>query len=165
MVRNRRTGGSFLLWRLLLLCLLFLPGCGPGAGEQAGDQRDYDPGALGKNPELKYFVEANPLYPVLKYARADLDNDGRGDLVVIYNIGPAKNRMTIIFRKGEVFVTAGDVPAPVSDQMIQFRNIDEKPPMEFILQGRKGARAGYAIFRVEEGELVDLFGEGMDDCC
>ena len=58
-----------------------------------------------------------------------------------------------------------EVPAPVSDQTIELKDIDEEPPMEFIVQGRKGAKVGFAIFRIEDGELVDLFGEGMEDCC
>lgn len=73
--------------------------------------------------------------------------------------------MCVIINKGLDFIETNSVPAPVSDQMIQFRDIDRKPPLEFILQGRKGAKAGYAIFRIEQGVLTDLFGEGMEDCC
>ena len=49
--------------------------------------------------------------------------------------------------------------------MIQLRDIDKKPPMEFIVQGAKGSKMGFAVFRIEENRLVDLFGEGMEDCC
>jgi len=37
--------------------------------------------------------------------------------------------------------------------------------MEFIVQGSKGNKTGFAVFRIENNQLVDLFGEGMEDCC
>jgi hypothetical protein len=58
-----------------------------------------------------------------------------------------------------------EVPAPVSNQVITFKDIDDKPPLEFIVQGMKGANIGYAIYRVDGTKLEDLFGEGMKDCC
>jgi hypothetical protein len=57
------------------------------------------------------------------------------------------------------------VPAPVSNQVITFKDIDDKPPLEFIVQGMKGSNLGYAIYRVEGSILENLFGEGMEDCC
>ena len=58
-----------------------------------------------------------------------------------------------------------EVPAPVSNQVITFKDIDDKPPLEFIVQGMKGSNLGYAIYRVEGSILENLFGEGMEDCC
>lgn len=114
---------------------------------------------------MQYFAANHSKTTILKYAQADLDNDGKDDLVVIYQIAKAQNQMCIIRNQGGRFAETNAVPAPVSDQLILFRNIDAKPPLEFIVQGRKGAKAGYAIFRIEKGKLIDLFGEGMDDCC
>lgn len=114
---------------------------------------------------MRYFVENHPGLAILKYAQADLDNDGLEDLIIIYQVTKGKNEMCVLLHHGPDFVESNSVPAPVSDQLIQFRNIDDKPPLEFILQGRKGTKVGYAIFRLQDGKLADLFGEGMEDCC
>ena len=37
--------------------------------------------------------------------------------------------------------------------------------MEFIVSGEKNGAAGYAIYRMIDGAPVDLFGDGMEDCC
>lgn len=114
---------------------------------------------------LRSFVEIHPCFEILKYAQADLNNDGQEDLIVIYQVTKGQNKMCVLLHHGTDLVESNSVPAPVSDQLIQFKNIDNKPPLEFILQGRKGSKVGYAIFRIEDGTLMDLFGEGMEDCC
>ena len=114
---------------------------------------------------LQHFEQAYPGLEVIKIARSDLNDDGRDDLIVIYRVSGDKNMMRVILDLGEGFLATNEVPAPHSNQVIQFRDIDKKPPMEFIVQGTKGAKSGFAIFRVEGNQLVDLFGEGMADCC
>ncbi len=154
-----------LLKLLVLLFLISVCGCSEKDGPTPGDQKDFDASVLGENQMMQYFVGNHSGQTILKYAQADLDADGREDLIVIFNIAKGKNMMSVIRHQGVDLVETNAVPAPVSDQMIQFKNIDKKPPLEFILQGRKGAKVGYAIFRVEDGKLADLFGEGMEDCC
>lgn len=152
----------------LVLCIILLAalgGCGDAQQAVIGDQEDFDPSILAKSSLMRQFTANHPDLPVLKYARADLDNDGQEELIVIYSIARGKNMMCVLSAAGPGIAETNSVPAPVSDQMIQFRNIDEKPPLEFIVQGRKGAKVGYAVFRVEDGVLTDLFGEGMEDCC
>lgn len=152
---------------LLLLICLFFWGCGGDdrSGTEVGDQRNFSKEAAGKLPLLSHFLELHPSRIILKYAEADLDDDGRKDIIVIYRADGEKNQMSVIRNIAAAPVETNPLPAPISDQMIQFRNIDDTPPLEFILQGRKGAKVGYAIFRIEEGVLLDLFGDGMEDCC
>jgi hypothetical protein len=140
-------------------------GCTDNKTALQGDQKDFTPEVLTQNELMQQFAANHPGLAVLKYARADLDNDAKEDLIVIYRVAAEKNQMCVMRHRGPEVIETNSVPAPVSDQMIQFRNIDEKPPLEFILQGRKGAKVGYAIFRIEKGLLTDLFGEGMEDCC
>jgi hypothetical protein len=166
--KGRRMGLTMKPWTILsaVIVLFFAHACtckDPAAG--GGDQKDFNALVLEENRMMQYFTANHTGIAVLKYAQADLDNDGKDDLVVIYQIAKEQNQMCIIRHQGGKFVETNAVPAPVSDQLILFRNIDGKPPLEFIVQGRKGAKAGYAIFRIEEGKLTDLFGEGMDDCC
>ncbi len=156
----------WLLKLLVLLSLLSAYGCSDKDVPTPGDQKDFNISVLANNQMMQYFVGNHPGQTILKYAQADLDNDGQEDLIVIFIVEKGKkNMMSVIRYQGVDLVETNAVPAPVSDQMIQFKNIDKKPPLEFILQGRKGAKVGYAIFRVEDGKLADLFGEGMEDCC
>ena len=113
----------------------------------------------------QYFINENRGKEVIKYARRDLNDDGREDLVVIYRVSADKNMMRVILDLSGKYAATNEVPAPYSNQLIQFKNIDNKPPMEFIVQGARGAKMGYAIFRIEGTVLKDIFGEGMRDCC
>ena len=56
-------------------------------------------------------------------------------------------------------------PATIENQKIQFKNIDKEGEIEIIVTGEKKGAVGYAIYRMIDGEMVDLFGEGMEDCC
>lgn len=153
----------------LLICLLVsIAACGCGKvsidkGEQSDISRDSATGE--PSPCLGFFIAANPGKEVIKYAAADLDGDNTEDLVVIYKESEEKNKMLVVLDKQGEYQCTNDVPAPVSNQVITFRDIDDKPPLEFIVQGMKGANIGYAIYRVEGVILEDLFGEGMKDCC
>lgn len=150
---------------LVLFSLISAYGCSDKDLPTPGDQKDFNASVLRENQMMQYFAGNHLGQTILKYAQADLDNDGREDLIVIFNVDIGKNMMSVIRFQGVDLVETNAVPAPVSDQMIQFKDIDKKPPLEFIIQGRKGAKVGYAIFRVEDGKLADLFGEGMEDCC
>jgi hypothetical protein len=153
------------LFLAMILFVLSFLGCRSQEPAAAGDQRDFSLSILHDNKMMQFFSTNHPGLVILKYAQTDLDNDNREDLIVIYRATKAENRMCVIRQQETGFVESNSVPAPVSDQTIRFKNIDNKPPMEFIVQGRKGSKIGYAIFRVEEGTLTNLFGEGMNDCC
>jgi len=158
--------GNLVVIALLTILLLFSSGgCTQKEPVFEGDQKDFTPAFLDESKMMRHFVDNHPGQTVLKYAQADLDSDGQTDLIVIYQVEKAKNEMCVIRYKESALVETNPLPAPVSDQMIRFKDIDGKPPLEFILQGRKGAKQGYAIFRIEQGKLIDVFGEGMEDCC
>ncbi len=129
------------------------------------EQSILDGQGLKTNKTLQYFMKKNPGKKLIKYEFKDLNDDGREDLLVLYQVSKEKNMMCVILNFVDHYIETNEVPAPVSNQVIHFKNIDEKPPMEFIVQGMKGAKVGYAIYRIENGQLVDLFGEGMEDCC
>lgn len=151
-------------WLLALSLFLF---CACGTQEQAkhSDERNFSPEILRDNTLMQFFVAAHPGQEVLKYAQGDLSGNGCDDLIVIYREKNERNRMCIISAEGDRIIESNSVPAPVSDQTIRFKDIDNKAPLEFIIQGRKGAVVGYAIFRLEDGVLADLFGEGFENCC
>lgn len=151
--------------RTIFLCLLMLfmiCGCS-GSGNENPPKLDED--ILNTNRLLQYFITKNPGKEVIKYGLKDLNNDGREDLLIIYKVSKGKNMMCVILDLGKKYDVTNELPAPVSNQVIHFKDIDDKPPKEFIIHGSKGAKVGYAIFRIEKGQIVDLFGEGMDGCC
>lgn len=117
------------------------------------------------NDLLKYFKEEYPENEVLKCGYEDVDDDGRKDLVVIFYKERRSNGMIVILDKEEGYKLTDEVPAPIDNQSIEFKNIDDEGPIEFIVSGSKDGRYGYAIFRVEGEKVQDLFGEGMEDCC
>lgn len=150
------------LLMMLLAAALLVVSCGEQRGAELSEQSvDRKVGGT----LLQYFEQTYPGLELIKIARSDLNGDGREDLLVMYRVSDDKNMMRVILALDEGFLATNEVPAPISDQIVKFKDIDEKPPMEFIVQGTKGHKFGFAVFRIEENRLVDLFGEGMEDCC
>jgi hypothetical protein len=148
-------------------------------GERVGRGLSYAENVPEDHPILGAFYEEYPEAEVLVACEEDLTDDGLKDLVVIFatteddehvgseNLGRHKHiRLTVAVDSGDgkVYQFTDPIPAPVENQKIQFQNIDKKDEIEFVLQGQKDNKVGYGIFRVVEGETVNLFGEGMEDC-
>lgn len=153
----------------LLMCLFawaVVSGCGKttvNEKNQSGQSEESETGQ--PSPALSFFALTHQGKDVIKSASADLNGDNIEDLVVIYKESEDKNNMLVVLDKKGEYQCTNEVPAPVSNQVITFKDIDDKPPLEFIVQGMKGANIGYGIYRVEGIRLEDLFGEGMKDCC
>ncbi|MEZ3487067.1 MAG: hypothetical protein K1W22_10910 [Lachnospiraceae bacterium] len=148
-------------------------------GERIGRALVYAENVPGDHQILKAFQDAHPEAEVLAACEEDLTDDGLKDLVVIYatteddehvgseNMGKHKHiRLTVAIDSGDGvnYQFTDPIPAPVENQKIQFQNIDKKGEIEFVLQGQKENKVGYGIYRIVDGETVNLFGEGMEDC-
>jgi hypothetical protein len=157
------TGGKkyVLVWTLFLFIGL-MSGCQTKSFLQ---DRDSTAVSAKNDKAAEYFLKAFPGKKIITLSGADLNNDGKKDLVVIYKENSKKNRMLVVLNLPEKYQCTNSFPAPVSKQLISFRDIDRKPPVEFAVQGMKGAKVGYAVYRVEGALLEDLFGRGMKDCC
>lgn len=152
-------------YRLLVILILLSLSIVSCSGSKSGQSSAKDLGVSENNELLRYFKKKHKGREVIKCGSSDLNNDDTDDLVVIYNVGKEKNEMKVVLDLKGKYSCTNQVPAPVSNQEITFKNIDDKPPMEFIVQGSRGSKIGYAIFRVKGTKLYDLFGEGMEDCC
>jgi len=148
-------------WNITFL-FIFLIGFGFYTySSQEVSQKNYDI-IDKKNPLLKIFKNKYSNNIILM-KEGDLTNDGIADLIVIYGVSKSEKRMVIVM--GGSNTLTNSVRAPIERQNIKFKNIDEKDEMEFIVSGYKGSKLGYAIYRVEDDKIIDLFGEGMDQCC
>ncbi len=128
-------------------------------GERIGRALVYAENVPGDHQILKAFQDAHPEAEVLAACEEDLTDDGLKDLVVIYatteddehvgseNMGKHKHiRLTVAIDSGDGvnYQFTDPIPAPVENQKIQFQNIDKKGEIEFVLQGQKENKVGYA---------------------
>ena len=143
---------------IFIICLSFL-GCGDK--EEATEKV-----ANIKEKELLEFFNKNVEGSKIIVAKEeDINGDELKDLVVIYNKDNESQMVAVINESNREYKLSDVHKAPKENQDIQFKNIDDKDPMEFIVSGSKNGAVGYAIFRLEGDKVIDLFGDGMEDCC
>jgi hypothetical protein len=116
-------------------------------------------------PCFAYWEQNNPGREWVRLVEGDMNADGRPDLIIIYRETNSKCSMSLVLDLATNFQTAGPVDAPVEDQVISVFDMDGKPPNEFSVSGRKGVNIGSAVFRLEDGEIIQLFSSGYGDCC
>ena len=149
-------------------------------GSRVGRDLEYAENVPEDNKILQEFKELYPEAKVLAACEEDLTDDGWEDLVVVFNqpedeehkhssmelVDGGHIRLAVMIDggDGQSYVCSEPIPAPVENQRIKFQNIDQKDEIEFILQGQKGTEVGYGVYRVMNGEPVNLFGEGMEEC-
>lgn len=148
-------------------------------GSRVGRELDYAPNVGDDNKILQAFKAAFPDAKVLVACEEDLTDDGLDDLVVIYNTpesdeysgtttlvdgGHIRMVVGVDSGDGENYEFSDPVPAPIENQKIKFQNVDKEAEIEFILQGQKGSKVGYGIYRVIDGAPVNLFAEGLEEC-
>ncbi|RGU94260.1 hypothetical protein DWW31_06625 [Clostridium sp. AF15-17LB] len=118
------------------------------------------------NKILNAFEDQFPEAEVILACEEDVTDDGNKDLVVIYKEEGLTRTVTVIDSgDGVNYTFTAPIPGPIENQKIQFKNIDKEGEIEIIVTGEKNGAVGYAIYRIIDGEMVDLFGEGMEDCC
>ena len=143
----------------IIIFTIFLLGC-----ERQVEKENEVLSKYNENKLLKVFKNEFPKRKVILCEAADLTNDNIEDLIVIFK-EEKETRMVVLVDSGDDVKYTNIVPAPIEDQSIKLKNIDNKDEMEFIVSGSKRGNIGYAIFRIENMKIVDLFGEGMDSCC
>ncbi|MEG0108867.1 MAG: Cys-Cys-COOH (seleno)protein SaoC [Lachnospiraceae bacterium] len=171
-IRNffKKPVGKILLLAIVLIVAfqikLFLDERGSEKAALEMRNANYAPNVSQTNKMLQDFREKHKKAEVVLACEEDITDDGLKDLVVIYQEKKQVRMVTIVDPGQEnTYLYSKPVPGPKENQKIQFRNIDQEGVIEFIVSGEKKGAAGYAIYRIIEGEPVDLFGEGMEDCC
>lgn len=120
-----------------------------------------------KNTELyKEYMSKCSNKELLTFLEGDFSGDNTDDLIIIYKESDYSNKLVGIYKNsdGKILMTP-PIPAPIENYTIRFYNIDEKVPNEILVSGKKGAHIGFAVYRLENGELISLFENGMEKCC
>ncbi len=152
--------------KLLVVMLCLFLGFQLYRSDNAGDRKGY--GKLEIDRAVKEaFEAAQPTGELFLAESEDLDADDIPDYLLFYTEpSQQKNFMVALVKTADGFRITEPVPAPIDDVKVQFKNIDDKDRMEFIVSGAKNGNYGYAIFRLEEDfSLRDLFNEDMENCC
>ena len=135
---------------------------------QSKNGLEYATSVASDHPALQYFETAQPGRDIFLACEEDLTDDGLKDLVVVYH-NPEEGRlnwMVALINQGDsTYAITHPTRAPIENQAIRFFNMDKAGEMEFVLTGEKDGEVGYAIYRIIDGELINLFGEDMEDCC
>lgn len=101
---------------------------------------------------------------VILACEEDINDDNRKDLVVISRLNDDISTIAFLDTTNG-FITTEPIPAPRENQYMKFFNMDEVDAIEVLITGEKKGQVGYAIYKYEDGRLIDIFGEGMEDCC
>lgn len=116
------------------------------------------------HPMMVYFTEVNP-FAVQAAELQDLTDDGSEDLLVIWRDTEEDfNYMAAVTEKDGRYGLSEKEKAPYENLTIEFKDIDEKDVMEFIVSGSRLGNYGFGIYRVEDGAVVNIFGESLDEC-
>lgn len=128
--------------------------------------REYAPMVAEDHPLYQRYIAEHPEKKILLACVGDLTNDGVDELVVIYRASAdgACETVVLVNENGDYYETT-PTPAPREYQKMRFFNMDKKDVLELLVTGSKDGEVGYAIYRIIDRELIDFFGEGMEDCC
>ena len=148
-----------MLRMLFILCFFVFISC--------NDNTEYIKNAGGiNNKELhKEYIKKYSDKELLTFLEGDLNGDNIDDLIIIYKESEYSNKLIGIYKDSNKILMTTPIPAPIENYIIKFYNIDEKVPNEILVSGKKGANIGFAVYRLENGELISLFENGMEKCC
>lgn len=113
-----------------------------------------------------HFKEVFREKTVIIAGLADVNDDGREDLALIYQKELNEVAVLVVLDKEDGPIFTEEVKAPIENQEIRFDDIDEKPPTEIIVTGSKDGHYSYRVFRLYDDKyLRDIFsGANMEKC-
>lgn len=133
---------------------------------QSRNGREYAPFVEEEHPLYQHYIAEHPDQKIFLACVGDLTDDGVEELVVIYLAGKDGSCETVVLMdQGGTYYETPPTPAPREHQKMRFFNMDKKDVLELLVTGSKDGEVGYAIYRIIDGELINFFGEGMEDCC
>lgn len=143
----------------ILTILLFFVVCAAGQDDIAEGNNDIS------SPLFEIFAEMYPDKEILVSLEGDCNDDGISDLVVVYRENDDQNHQVTVYSNKDGFFLTAPSPAPYQDCKLEWRDVDERPPCELSVSGRRGVKFGFNIFRFVENQWINVYGEGMEECC
>ncbi|MBQ0059727.1 MAG: hypothetical protein KBS83_07270 [Lachnospiraceae bacterium] len=158
---------TFGLILVIIVCLAFLRQYLQQKEDQAESKGGvaYAEMVRDNDPLLVEFRQRHPERTVLLACSEDITNDGKRDLVVISQLDDANTTIALIDDGNGGFIETEPVPAPKENQHIRFMNIDKLGAIETLITGEKNGQVGYAVYRIMDDRMVDLYRDGMEECC
>lgn len=149
------------IWVLFsMLCLV--SGCGTGT---TASPHSTGTRSVTATPAYIFWEQHYTGYRCLMAVEGELNGDEKPDLLVIYQNETSECFLVAVINSEPDFPVSAPFAAPMSDQVIDIFDMDGKSPYEFSVSGRKGVNIGSAVFRLENGQIVQLFSSGYGDCC
>lgn len=136
-----------------------------GSSAQPGFSEPLGVDELSVHPLFTHFSDVYGAPELITGIAGDCNGDGVEDLTVVFRHSGGGNHLVTVYSGGEEYRLSEEMAAPVEDCLLTWRDIDEAPPVELLVSGRKGTNIGFAIYRFEAGAWTALFGDGMGDCC
>lgn len=101
---------------------------------------------------------------ILLARESDLDNSGIKENVIMYE---EKNKVWFVigYQNGEEIGFTDPLPAPLEGQELSFNDFDGDDNIEIILSGYKNDKIGYGVYKFKNKKIIDVFSEGMNECC
>ena len=144
-----------------VLCVFIFVSC----GDNTQDIKSAE--GINNNELYKSYMKEYSEKELLTFLLFYFSGDDKDDLIIIYRESKYSNKLIGIYKdynSGKILMTS-PIPAPIESYTMKFYNIDEKVPNEILVSGKKGAHIGFAVYRLENGEFISLFENGMEDCC
>ncbi|MGL5054779.1 MAG: Cys-Cys-COOH (seleno)protein SaoC [Fusobacteriaceae bacterium] len=94
----------------------------------------------------------------------DVDKDGNIESFIIYKKND-KTWLTVGYRLDGQIMFSPPIPAPMEGQEIIFNDYDKDGIVEFIVSGYKEDKLGYGVYKFFNFKIIDIFSEGMKECC
>jgi hypothetical protein len=146
----------------LILLLILASGCG---SSKTPALLTTEARPVTSTPGYLFWEQHYAGYRCLQAAEGELNGDDQPDLLIIYRDEVNACFLVAVINAEPDFQVTTPFSAPVSDQVIDIFNMDGTSPNEFSVSGRKGVNIGSAVFRLENGQIVQLFSSGYGDCC
>ncbi|SFH99897.1 hypothetical protein SAMN05192551_10562 [Tindallia magadiensis] len=148
-------------WGASILIIALVLMAGWNYSQRADGSMEY----LATTPAIDHWRIYYAENELILWDQEDLTDNGKLDTVIIFSVGHRKNNVLVVMDMGDELVMTEPIPAPVENQVIEFLDFDNEPPNELYISGSKGPHVGHAIYRIVDGELVDLFSMDMSLCC
>lgn len=149
-----------------LLLVTAMPACGGNASTVTGSgQPTPSSGLPGSPAAIAFWQKQFPADTYILSVSGDINADNRPDTIIIYQLPNGSFQLQAVLDLSSGYQLTGILPAPLSNQKLSFLNFDNKPPTEILVSGENGSAVGLGIFRLENNEFVNVFGEDYNACC